>query len=270
MKSLLQFILKYNAAFIFVVFQIICLILIFGYNDYHRSTMLNSGNRVSGKVNKQWQEVVDYMHLKEENSFLREENALLINELEQRRAFQHNFNYFNVYSPFTYTPAKVVNISINKIKNYITLDVGKNHGIKNEMAVMGPTGVAGIIFRTSAKYSVAIPIVNTDFMLSVKIAGSQYFGSLRWKGPDHRFAEISDIPGHVNIEIGDSVYTSGYSAIFPNDLPVGVISDFSIDNSSSFYEINVELCTDFGKLQNVYIINNSDKTEINTIQEIND
>lgn len=267
MKSLIQFIIKYNSAFVFAILQIICIILIVGYNDYQRSIFINSGNRITGKINEKWQGVVDYISLKEENTSLREENAVLLNELAQRRAFQHEFNYFTDYSPFNYVPAKVVNISINKIKNYITIDVGKNDGINNEMAVIGPNGVAGIIFRTSDNYSVAIPIINTDFLLSVKLADSQYFGSLSWKGNDHRFALMSDIPGYVSVQKGDSIFTSGYSAIFPPDIPVGVVEHVELEKSTAFNKLVIKLFTDFASLRTVYVIENNDIDEIKRLEE---
>lgn len=266
MRSLIQFIIKYNAAFVFVLLQILCIVLIFGFNDYHRSIFINSGNKITGKINDKWQGVFDYVSLREENQSLREENALLNNELQQRRAYQHDFNYFSNYSPFWYVPAKITNISINKIKNYITIDVGTTDGVKNEMALMGPEGVAGIIFRTSENYAVAIPIINTDFLLSVKLAHSKYFGSLSWQGPDHRYAFVSDIPGYVEVQKGDSIFTSGYSAIFPSDLPVGIVDKIEIDKSTSFYNLKIKLFTDFAKLRHVYVIGNNDKDEIKTLE----
>jgi rod shape-determining protein MreC len=267
MKNLLQFIIKYNSAFVFAILQIICIVLIVSYNDYQRSIFINSGNRITGKINDKWQGVVDYISLKEENKTLREENAILLNELAQRRAFQHEFNYFKDYSPFNYVPAKVVNITTNKIKNYITIDVGKNDGVANEMAVIGPNGVAGIVFRTSDNYSVAIPIINTGFMLSVKLSDSQYFGSLSWKGSDHRFALVSDIPGYVTVQKGDSIFTSGYSAIFPPDIPVGVVEHVELEKSTAFNKLVVKLSTDFASLRTVYVIGNRNINEIKRIEE---
>lgn len=266
MKSLLQFILKYYAAFVFVFFELICIILIVVFNDFHRSSVLNSGNLVVGKINNSWTSVVEYMNLKEENVLLLNENENLINELTQRRAREQDFSYFIKYSPHKYIAAKVVNVTTQKVKNYITINVGKNYGIEPEMAVVGADGIVGIIYRSSEKYSVVIPLINSDLFLSVKLANSEFFGSLHWNARNYRFSTVSEIPGYVNVKEGDTIVTSGYSAIFPQDIPVGLVSELSLNHSTEFYELEIELFTDFRNLQHVYVIKNSDKDEIKLLE----
>jgi rod shape-determining protein MreC len=270
MKSLLQFIVKYHIAVVFAFLEIICFVLIVRYNEFHRSSVFNSGNVVAGTINEKWQGVVGYLNLKTENDALRAENAELINELEQRRALENDFSYFTEYSPFKYIPAQVINVSTVKVKNYFTINVGENDGVFADMAVVGDNGVAGIVLRTSPNYSVVIPIINTDFYLSVKIGRTEYFGSLQWSGRDYNLAMVNDISSYVNVAKGDTIFTSGFSSVFPANVPVGVVRDFVIDNATAFYNIQVKLCTDYKKLRHVYVVTNKDKNEINTLEEQTD
>ena len=51
--------------------------------------------------------------------------------------------------------------------------------------------------------------------------GSSYFGTLSWNGRNARFANLDELPRHVEFEKGDTIVTSGYSAIFPSGVVVG-------------------------------------------------
>ena len=83
------------------------------------------------------------------------------------------------------------------------------------MAVISGNGVAGVIVGCSENYSVAMSLLNLDFKLSARIKSNGYFGSLSWDGRDYRYAVLSEIPQHVIVNVGDTIETTGYSAIFP-------------------------------------------------------
>jgi len=128
------------------------------------------------------------------------------------------------------------------------------------MGVISSDGVAGIIVACSENYSLAMSLLNIDFRLSSRIRSNGYFGSLTWDGRDYRYAILNDIPQHVNVQEGDTIETTSYSAIFPEGMPVGQVSDIS-RTGSDFYRITVRLSTDFRRLTYVNIINNNSREE---------
>jgi rod shape-determining protein MreC len=128
------------------------------------------------------------------------------------------------------------------------------------MAVTSYDGVAGVIVGSSDNFSVAMSLLNIDFRLSVRLRSSGYFGSLSWDGRDPGHAVLSEIPQHLNLSVGDTVETTGYSAIFPEGLMVGTISDFR-KPGGDFYVIRIELKTDFKKLHFVDVIGNLKRKE---------
>ena len=65
---------------------------------------------------------------------------------------------------------------------------------------------------------------------------------------------------------GDTVYTSGYSSIFPSDIPLGVLGEARIVNGAT-YEINVELLENFKALRYVTIVDNMAREEIKRLEE---
>ena len=161
---------------------------------------------------------------------------------------------------YIHTSAEVINNSVNRQKNFFTINKGELQGIKVNMAVNSGDGAAGVIVGCSDNYSIAMSILNLDFKLSVRIKSNGYFGSLSWDGRNYRKAILSEIPQHVSVNVGDTVETTGYSAIFPEGIIVGTVSDFE-KTGGDFYRITISLVTDFRKLHFVDIIGNMKKTE---------
>jgi rod shape-determining protein MreC len=270
MKSLLRFIIHYHATFIFIIFELICLAFVVMNNHYQKAVFSNSASVITGKVQKSWSGITSYMSLSDENDRLARENARLKNELQQRSAYNRNFVLDSISPGFVYFEARVINNSVNSVKNYISIDVGTKQGVKKEMGVTGPDGVVGIIYNCSGNYSTVIPIINTGFKLSVKISRNNYLGSLSWNGKNFRTATMSEIPIYVDIKVGDTVVTSGFSTIFPQGLPVGFVDSYEKLNSTGFYEINVRLATDFATLEHIYVVDNKNKDEIIQLESQND
>jgi len=173
-----------------------------------------------------------------------------------------------IHQQYIYTSAAVINNSINRQKNFFTLNKGKKQGADIDMAVISPNGVAGIIVSSSENFSVAMSLLNLDFHLSARIKSNGYFGSISWDGRDYRYAILNEIPLHVVVNKGDTIQTTGYSAIFPQGIFVGVINDFE-KTGGDFYTIRISLATDFKKIDYVSVIGNLKKLEQSGLEKQN-
>ncbi|MFC2112015.1 rod shape-determining protein MreC [Bacteroidota bacterium] len=98
-------------------------------------------------------------------------------------------------------------------------------------------------------------MINRDFRLSAKIRRNGYFGSLSWPGSGYDLAILEEIPFHVDLLHGDTIVTSGYSAIFPGDIVVGTVKEFEA-NEGNFYTIAVDIAVDYKNLSHVNVIRN--------------
>jgi rod shape-determining protein MreC len=134
------------------------------------------------------------------------------------------------------------------------------------MGVASPAGVIGVVVGVSRNYSVAMSLLNTDFKLSASIARNDYFGSLAWDGRNYRYAQLSEIPHHVDVTEGDTIVTSGYSAIFPPGLMVGTLTGDK-KKGGDFVTLKVLLSADFKKLTNVYLIGNLTREERENLEK---
>jgi rod shape-determining protein MreC len=260
MRNLLNFLLKYINLIVFLILEGLALFLLTNGNNYHNSRMVKGMQGITRGIDEKINNTKTYLNLREINSNLAAENTALRNSLE-RYAREENLKFNKVNDTlyrqqYQYTSARVINNSVNNQKNYFTLDKGRRQGIKVDMAVTSGNGVAG----GSENFSVAISLLNLDFRLSARIKSNGYFGSLSWDGRNYRHAVLNEIPQHIIVNIGDTIETTSYSAVFPEGVLIGTVSDLK-KSGSDFYKITIELFTDFKKLQYVNIIGNMKRTE---------
>jgi len=260
MRNLLNFLSTYNNIIIFLLLEAFSVYLLTSSNDYHTSVFLGGVRSFTATVEKKADGVLDYLNLNEKNRLLAEENLILREELERiknnnQAASMSATSFIGDYY-FNWEVGKVINNSVNKQRNFITLDKGRSDGVVPDMAVIGPYGIVGIVVSASDNISLAMSVLNLDFRMSARIRKNEYFGSLTWDGHNRRTVQFNEIPYHVDVAVGDTIETSGYSAIFPAGLLVGVVSD--IDRSGGdFFRIYVDLLTDFKKLNYVYVVKNN-------------
>jgi len=215
--------------------------------------------------------VNEYFHLKETNQKLAEENARLHNMSKEAFAFYNKHVYLKgdsaYHLQYQYVTAKIVNNSVNKRNNYLTLDIGSNMGIKPEMAVVTSDGIVGITKEVSHNYTSVLSVLNKDAKISAKIKKSNEYGSLSWEGGDYRFATLSDIPTHVKLQKGDTITTNSYSAIFPDNIMIGTIEKVYAKPGENFYTLTVKFSANLKNITHVYVINNLLKDEQKKLEE---
>ncbi|MDD2634507.1 MAG: rod shape-determining protein MreC [Bacteroidales bacterium] len=258
MKNLLNFIVKYLYTITFILIEIVCFTLIFTANNYHKISFLNSSNKITAGITEQWHNITEYLSLKHVNDSIIADNQRLRNQLERYR--KDNIPAIEE-SGFEYVSAKIISANVNSIKNFLTINKGEKHKIKKEMGVIGANGIVGIVYDCSSKYASIMPVINPNIKISVKLQKNDYFGSLSWDSKNNNIAQLDEIPNYVNISLGDEIVTSGHSSIFPEGIPVGIVSEFTEDQSSGFYKITVNLHTDYNNIRYVYVIINNNYSE---------
>jgi len=266
MQNLIRFIRMYNFLLLFLLFQSISLILINNNNSYQNYRILKKTSEYTGFIYSTSHTVKEYFQLKESNKYLANENAKLltiINSIDRKTNIQEEEKEFNFIS------SQVINNTVNKRNNYITLNKGSNHGIKEGMGVVTLNGVVGIIHSVSNKFSLVMSILNKKSSISVKLNKQNNSGSLKWKGFNYRKASLESIPNHVKINSNDTISTNGYSTIFPKGINIGIINSYKSNSETGHYDIMIDLFTDFNKLSSVYIIKSIDALEQLNLEKSN-
>ena len=249
----------------FILLQVLAFSLLVKNNSYHQSGFFNSTNAIVGGIFTYKSNVTDYLSLREINNRLAEENAELRNQLKYNYvAVDNSFAIIDdtlSKRKFRYIKARVINNSVNKQTNFITLQNGGNLAIKTDMGVISEQGIVGIVKDISENFCSVTSVLNTDFSTSVKIERTNDLCLIEWDGADSRYAYLKDIALHVDIRKGDKVVTREASAIFPSNIPVGIVADVTDDAGSVYHTVKIKLSTDFNKLQYVYLIENYFKDE---------
>ncbi len=230
-----------------------------------KNVFFSSANAFTGYFNNKINNWDSYFLLDNENEQLRYENIHLKNQIEKLKANQYSLQKFEVdtSSPYQYEylKARVIKNSVSKEKNFITIDKGWKDGVEKDFGVISSKGLVGIVVATSKHYSLVISLLNSRLGISAKIKKNNYFGTIQWDGDNYRFANLSEIPNHLDISVGDTVVTNNYSAIFPENIDIGVISKIRKNKSDNFFNLEIELSSDFKSLYDVYVINNKNRRE---------
>ena len=280
MQTLLKFILRYGNFLLFILLEVAAFMLVGWSNAYPRSSVLSTANRFVAWQYEVVSEVTGYFGLKGVNERLAAENAALRSQLENSGLWEESdadttkILSTNYKSPFKgdlegpriiYREGKVVQMTMNGMRNYLTVNRGEEDGVYEGMGVRNEEGAVGIVATVGKHYAVVLTIINIETHLSCRFLKNDYIGTLQWDGRDTRFAELADVATHLEVNIGDTIVTSGLSTSFPAGIPVGVVEDCRLDEGASYYTVRVRLATDFRRLCYIEMIDNEDMEEINNL-----
>lgn len=268
MKNLIQFFIRYSIFFLFLLLETTAFLLIVHNTGFQRIVFLSSANSVAARMYQSSESIFDFFKLKQANMKLNEENADLRNrivglqnELIRIRNMQNDTAYIPAENDLQYIPAKIINNSTNKYKNYITINKGERDGVAPGMGVIATDGVVGIVKTVSNKFAVIIPILNPEISINSKFKSNNHIGPVEWQGEDYRFANLMDIARHVHVYKGDSIVTSGLTSTFPEGIPVGTVEEFYLGENDAYYTIQIRLAVNFRTLSYVRIIRNNNQSE---------
>ena len=266
MRNLIDFLIKHHAWMFFILYVVLSCVLLFSSNPYQRSVFFGSSNRVVAQVYEVANVVSGYFGLRKANEELLMQNGELAMENLQLRRQLQRYSYaaatdslaqdVPMLQQYDFVMARVINNSVSHLENYITLDKGSADGITPEMAVVDHRGIVGIVNVVNEHNSVAISVLNAKLHVSCKVKGTDCFGSLVWDGRSAAYAVLEEMPRHVEFVPGDTIVTSGFSAVFPDGIMVGTIHDYAKQKDDNFYAMQVKLSTDFTQLGVVRVIRN--------------
>lgn len=255
--------------FVFLLLQGLAFSLTIRKSNVHHSSYFSSSHFISGGIYDLSSDITGYFGLRKENERLTAENAQLRDQLYRIgmspsvRSIEDSTHRLK----YDFFEAEVINNSVNRRNNHLTLDKGLLDGVTPEMGVMGPNGLVGIVQDVSKRYASVMSILHQKSSISARIEGSNYFGSIVWNGEDHRVAQLMDIPSHVQLQKGQVLVTSGYSAIFPPNLRIGTVRDFKVAPGDNFYQVNIDLSEDLAAVRNVYLITNLERLQQQTLED---
>lgn len=275
MRNLLNFFIRNSHWWLFLLLVGVSFFFILQDSAYQRSIYLSSANKITGSVYQLSSSLISYTGLKTEN----EDLTRVMADMEARIQSLEEYirNNMSVTSEavlsdslsvaqYSFIQAQVVNNSVSRSDNYITVNKGRADGIAPDMGVISATGAVGVVSMVSDHFSVIIPILNSKSRLSCMIRHSGHFGPLTWDGTNPRYAWLKNQPRHVLFQTGDTIVTSSFSSIFPPGIMVGTVAGSKKENNDNFNSLKVDLSTDFYTIKNVLVVKNSTQNEQLTLE----
>lgn len=265
MRNLIKFISLYNYSITFYILVFFSSYFLVNDNFVLKTKYLNSSNYIIGTVFSFQTSITNYFRLEEKNKLLETENKLLKEKIINTSENLYN-DSLNSYS-FSLIEAEVINNSLRKTKNYITINRGSKDGIKEGMGVISSSGIIGKIKYVSDNFSTIISLLNTSFFVSSLIEESGTLSSVNWDGSDPTRLKLLYVPKHLEIVEGGKIISSSFDAIYPKGIMIGKITSINSDVNSNFYDIEISSSQNFYNLSKVYVINNSMYEEKKNIEK---
>ncbi|TGE26017.1 rod shape-determining protein MreC [Hymenobacter aquaticus] len=295
MNNLLNFLFRYRGILVFGLLEVLSLYLYVRNSSYQKAAFFNSANAYTGEVLAARTRVYDYFRLFEVNQSLVAENARLrqqlyrpdvagreadtlpvaqdsvsqarLQKLARPDSLLLGLRQLPALDPdYPLIPARVINNSLRKVDNYLTLNVGSLDGVKPGMGVLAAAGVVGRVKVTSEHYATVTSVLHSKTSISAKLQRDGTFGTIKWLGDDPTQVLLDYIPRQNKLVRGDTVVTSGYNAIFPEGVMIGRVESFVKEPDKNFWTVRVRLAVDFTKLTYVYVISARPKAERDTVE----
>ncbi len=294
MQRLIQLLIYYRAFLVFGLMEAFCFWMIVNFNSFQSSAYFTSANTVSGNILNLSSIVHGYFSLTDVNEDLAFQNALLQsenqqlsftvegytelalqNELMQRELILIKGDTVNEVNPFelrlnqasNYLPARVIKNSIISQDNYLTLNKGTREGIEVNMGVVSNSGIVGRVVSVSSNFCLVKSLLSRNYKVSIQFTKQKTYGSLVWNNNSNEFVgKLETIPRYLQTFVGDTIVTSGYNAVFPEGIIVGTVKDANISDHQTWYDITIDLSTNFRSLYYVYVVKDPNNPERKSLE----
>jgi len=275
MYRLIRLLHSYRAFLLLLLIESLCIWLLVRNNPYHSAAYFHTSNVIIGNIYASTDKLSQYFNLRSINEDLANSNAMLRELLSQSHVSvivnskHDSLEKSHIGYKYEYLSAKIINNSTRLMHNFLTINKGRLNGIEPGMGVISDFGIIGKVMSVSNNFATVSSLLNTDVFVSAILKRNSTFCSVNWDGKNIIETKLLYVPMHIELEKGDTIVTSGYNTVYPENTLVGFIEDYSLSDNQSWYDINIKLSNDFSNLVYVYVIKNPMKDErINLEMEI--
>ena len=258
------------SAAVFLLLEIAAILMLSHTSSLQNIWINRASHRVHAALWGTGEKIRNYFTLDGQNKDLAAKNLELVREVweqgQRDLSYRENHLYDSRVGRFRMIPATIVKASRNSQHNYIVLNKGSKDGVKPQTGIVTTSGVVGVVNSVGEHFSYGITLMNTKMSVSARIGLTGLVAPLEWDGTHSDGAIMKNLPLHHEIMPGDTVWTSGFSSVFPPDIPIGITGRIrQVDGSTN--EVRVKLFQDFSALRYVIITENLDREEIKDLEK---
>ncbi|HED11722.1 MAG TPA: rod shape-determining protein MreC [Caldithrix abyssi] len=257
MNPFLQFVSHFRQALLLWLYIVLSFLLILSSESRVAEGLRSTSLHLIGTLDEMASSVGNYFYLSEENRQLRKENTRLAYEnFQLQDALLENIRLrkilrFSYSVDYDLLPAKVVGFSPQSQITGLLLSSDNMQSIKKNSAVMTADGLVGKIVKLSGRFAIAQILFDANIRVSARVQRNRELGLIKWDGA--RGLLLDQVANTVRIEVGDVVYTSGMSQIYPPNIKIGVVSEVQEQENVLFQRIRVIPSVNFDALDEVLI-----------------
>lgn len=271
MGRLLRIIINSSGLFTFGLLQLLSVYLIVHHNDAQRAIWLETKSVYGSYLTEVVNSKLAFLDVARENEILRRENADLLARLPgsgYRTTIDTVGVVDTIYQQrFTYLASRVVNKSPYGPYNTLVLDRGTNLQVRRGQGVLADGGLLGVISEVTPRHARVISVLHLDTRVSAGLDNNS-FGTLRWDGHDPRRVTVTDMPDYVPVAPNDTIYTTGYSNVYPTGLPIGTVESSTPLPGTGSQDLTVVLLNDPLQATTGYIVRDLFKEELDSLQQV--
>ena len=248
---------NYSALFVYLSLLLISLFVHYKFTSVLSKPGFHAATQWVASIESLRGHILRYLSLQEVNNRLVQENLHLHKKLHQaQQQSTSNQPYINAYDLNTYDVihARILRHTFEKRNNFITLNQGATAGVRPGMGLITQAGIVGEIKQVSESFSTAYSVLHTDWLIAAMLKKDGTLCSVHWQYPTLSHASVQYLPRHVQVQVNDTVFTSGYDNVFQAGIPIGIVDAVDITPNASFYSVQIKWAVDFTQLHDAYII----------------
>lgn len=264
MRRLLDFLYQQREIAVFIGLEILSAWLLINFNNRYNASFLNSSNEAVASLIQTSNNVSNYFHLEEVNEQLMLENQELQEQLRMLRT--EKLSFLDTVDQFEVIGARVINNSFDRSMNFVTISAGRKDSVDVGMGVISSLGVVGQVKSVTENFATIYSLLHPKLLVSSKVKRTDTNCTVQWDQEAYDRASLKYIPRHIKLKEGDSIVTSGFNSVFPENVLVGIVDEMNLEEHMTFYEAKVKLATDFTSLYQVFVIKDLLKTEKDSLE----
>ncbi len=187
---------------------------------------------------------------------LEKENNELKSFKEENKELKAVLNLKDQFNSYDFIGANITAKDMGNWFNVFTVDRGSRDGIAKDFPVITGKGLVGKVFSAGSISSKVISIIDVDSTVSARISKTRDY--VRVKGDinlkNKGLCVMDYIPLDVDVEVGDTVETSGIGGIFPKGIIIGSVKEIRQTSSEMNRYAIIEPAVDFQRLEDVFIL----------------
>jgi rod shape-determining protein MreC len=153
-----------------------------------------------------------------------------------------------------YLAANVIGRDPSPYLSYLILDRGSDQGIRKDMPVVTGRGLVGKVVEVTSVACKVLPILDASSAVNARLLKSREEGVVI--GQLAGGLQMQYLAQNVNIDLGETVVTSGLGGRYPADIAIGTVNAIQKQDYQVQQRADVTPAVDFNRLEIVLIITN--------------